>query len=136
LWEAYSSYPGILVKGATAVFFLVCGGGLLTALLNKSIGLWEKLLCLLLVALMPLGMNLIYVLTISRSHDLMTFPIWLFYLFVLLNADFLAQKWHRPGRWFEQGIDYRLWLNTIYPTAVEQVAVAGYRLAALLNSIF
>lgn len=37
---------------------------------------------------------------------------------------------------FEQGIDYRLWLNTIYPTAVEQVAVAGYRLAALLNSIF
>ena len=101
LWEAYSSYPGILVKGATAVFFLVCGGGLLTALLNKSIGLWEKLLCLLLVALMPLGMNLIYVLTISRSHDLMTFPIWLFYLFVLLNADFLAQKWHRPGRWMQ-----------------------------------
>ena len=35
-----------------------------------------------------------------------------------------------------QSIDYRLWLNKIYPTAVEQVAVAGYRLAALLNSIF
>lgn len=37
---------------------------------------------------------------------------------------------------FEQSIDYRLWLNKIYPTAVEQVAVAGYRLASLLNSIF
>ena len=99
LWEAYSSYPGVLVKGATAVFFLICGGGLLTVLLNKGIGLWEKILCLVLAALMPLGMNLIYVLTISRSHDLMTFPIWLFYLFVLLNADFLAKKWNRPGRW-------------------------------------
>lgn len=99
LWEAYSSYPGILVKGATAVFFVICGGSLLTVLLNKAIGLWEKLLCLLLVGLLPLGMNLIYVLNISRSHDLMTFPIWLFYLFVLLSADFLAEKWKKPGQW-------------------------------------
>lgn len=99
LWEAYSSYPGILIKGATAVFFLVCGGGLLTVLLDKNTGLWEKGLCLLLAALLPLGMNLIYVLTISRSHDLMTFPIWLFYLFALLSADYLAKKWLKPGRW-------------------------------------
>ena len=40
------------------------------------------------------------------------------------------------GHHFEQSIDYRLWLNKIYPIAVEQIAVAGYRLAALLNSIF
>ena len=40
------------------------------------------------------------------------------------------------NRHFEKGIDYRLWMNTNYPVAVEQVAVAGYRLAALLNSIF
>lgn len=99
LWEAYSSYPGILVKGATAVFFLICGGALLTFLWNNGIGLQKKLLCLVLVGLLPLGMNLIYVLTISRTHDLMTFPIWLFYLFVLLNADFLAKKWPKPGRW-------------------------------------
>lgn len=99
LWEAYSSYPGILVKGTTAVFFLICGAALVCELGNKGMGLWEKLLCLVLVGLLPLGMNLIYVLTISRTHDLMTFPIWLFYLFVLLNADFLAKKWHRPGQW-------------------------------------
>lgn len=40
------------------------------------------------------------------------------------------------NRHFEKSIDYRLWMNTIYPVAVEQVAVAGYRLAAVLNSIF
>ena len=40
------------------------------------------------------------------------------------------------GHHFEQSIEYRLWLNKIYPIAVEQIAVAGYRLAALLNSIF
>ena len=99
LWEAYSSYPGILVKGATAVFLLVCGAALVTVLISEKIGLPEKLLSLALAALLPLGMNLIYVLTISRTHDLMTFPIWLFYLFALLNADFLVKKWHRPGRW-------------------------------------
>lgn len=99
LWQAYSSYPGILVKGTTAVLFLICGGGFVTMLCNKAIGLWEKLLCLVLIGLLPLGMNLIYVLTISRSHDLMTFAIWLFYLFALLSADFLAEKWCRPGQW-------------------------------------
>lgn len=101
LWEAYSAYPGILVKGITAVFFLICGGGLLCLLLNKRIGLWEKILSLVLVGLLPMGMNLIYVLTISRSHDLMTFPIWLFYLFVLLNLEFLVKKWSRPGLWLK-----------------------------------
>jgi hypothetical protein len=89
------------VKGITAVFFLICGGGLLCLLLNKGVGLWEKVLALVLAGLLPLGMNLIYVLTISRSHDLMTFPIWLFYLFVLLNLEFLVKKWSRPGLWLK-----------------------------------
>lgn len=30
----------------------------------------------------------------------------------------------------------RLWQNTMYPIATEQVAVAGYRLAAILNGLF
>lgn len=40
------------------------------------------------------------------------------------------------GHHFEKGIDYRLWLNDVYPVAIEQIAVAGYRLAAVLNSLF
>lgn len=40
------------------------------------------------------------------------------------------------GHHFEKGIEYRLWLNDIYPIAIEQIAVAGYRLAAVLNSLF
>lgn len=99
LWEAYSSYPAVMIKSATAVFFLVCGAGFVTMAVDKKIGVSEKLLCLVLTALLPFGMNLIYVLTISRSHDLMTFPIWLFYLFALLSADHLAKKWYKPGRW-------------------------------------
>ena len=102
LWEAYSSYPAVLVKGVTLGFFGICAAGLLNMLCSKRIGIGEKLLCLLLIVLLPLGMNLIYVLTISRSHDLMTFPIWLFYLFVLLSADHLSKKWHRPGQWLQR----------------------------------
>lgn len=103
LWQAYSSYPGILVKGITLVFFGICGAGLITMLMNKSIGWGEKLLCMLLIGLLPLGMNLIYVLTISRNHDLMTFPIWLFYLFAVLSADFLATAWKKSGQWVRAG---------------------------------
>ena len=31
---------------------------------------------------------------------------------------------------------YRLWQNKMYPIAAEQIAVAGYRLAAVLNGLF
>lgn len=34
------------------------------------------------------------------------------------------------------GKSLRLWQNKIYPISTEQVAVAGYRIAALLNSLF
>lgn len=34
-----------------------------------------------------------------------------------------------------KGIDYTLWKNKLYPVAIEQIAVAGYRLAAILNLI-
>lgn len=32
--------------------------------------------------------------------------------------------------------DFRLWLNKIYPFATEQAAVAGYRIAKVLNGLF
>lgn len=99
LWQAYSSYPAVLVKGITLVFFGIAGAGFVTMLADRKTGWKEKLLCLILVVLLPFGMNLIYVLTISRCHDLMTFPIWLFYLFAVLSADFLVEKWYRPGQW-------------------------------------
>ena len=31
---------------------------------------------------------------------------------------------------------YRLWLNKIYPFAEEQAAIAGYRIAKVLNGLF
>lgn len=36
----------------------------------------------------------------------------------------------------EKSIDYTLWKNKFYPYAIEQIAVAGYRLAEMLNDTF
>lgn len=96
LWNAYSSYPGILVKGMTALFFLIDLTALGVFLLEKKRGWGEKLLCLALAALLPLGMNLAYVLALGEIHDLMVYPTWMFYLLTLLLARWLCG--HLPGR--------------------------------------
>lgn len=93
LWNAYSSYPAILIKGATAVFFVIDIAALAVFLLGKNRGWKEKLLCVVLTALLPLGMNMIYVLTLNAAHDLMVYPTWLFYLLTLLQAMWLWEQW-------------------------------------------
>lgn len=98
LWNACSSYPAILVRGATALLAAVSVLAVITGLLNKKIGIPEKLLCLVLIALLPLGMNILYVLTVGDNHDLMVYAIWLFYLLALLLGDWLAKKWKTNDR--------------------------------------
>ena len=103
LWNAYSSYPAILIRGATALFFAIDIAALAVFLLSKNRGLKEKLLCIALTALLPLGMNMIYVLTLNAAHDLMVYPTWLFYLLTLLLAMWLRGQWKDAaipaGKW-------------------------------------
>lgn len=82
LWNVPSTYPAYGIK-------LITVGLLLTSLLPflqglKKLGWKEKLLLLLLAALLPLGANGIYILTVGDSHDLMTYSVWLLWLVPLL----------------------------------------------------
>lgn len=87
-----SPYPDWLIRGVTVIQILVVASILGMGLWNKRIKLPEKLLCLVLVGLLPFGMHLIYVLTNGIVHDLMVYAIWLFYLLVLLLTEWLVQS--------------------------------------------
>lgn len=93
LMNAYSTYPAFLVKGITILLFAVCGIAVAAAVCSIKIGWAEKGLMLCLLALLPLGMNMIYVLLQGAVHDLTAYAIWLFYLLVLLLADWLVKQW-------------------------------------------
>lgn len=95
--NAYSTYPAIMVKGATILLLGVSVTAVVAGLWNQKVHLPEKLLCIVLIGLLPLGMNLLYVLTIGGSHDLMVYAIWLFYLLALLLGDWLNKKWKETG---------------------------------------
>ena len=88
--NAYSSYPAIMVKGITGILLLISAAAIILGLCRRSMPFPEKLLYAVLIGLLPLGMNLVYVLTIGYTHDLMVYPIWLTYLMMLLLADWLA----------------------------------------------
>lgn len=90
--NAYSTYPGILVN-LFSLFLLasvVCI--LLVGIVRGKLGWKETLLLVLLAALLPLAMNMIYVLTLGGSHDLMVYSIWMLWLLVVLLGDWLRGK--------------------------------------------
>ena len=81
---APSSLPAFATAAISSLCILTAGVIILAKILRKEIGIKEKLLTLLLIALLPLGMNISKVLANGMSHDLMHFAVWLVYLFVLL----------------------------------------------------
>lgn len=98
IWNAYNAYPAILVKAMTAVLVLVILMALVLGL--KKLGWKESILLIALAALLPLGANMIYVLTVGGSHDLMVYAIWLFWLLALLLSDWMCRNGrHRAFRW-------------------------------------
>lgn len=93
LMNAYTTYPSIIIKGITLLLLGLSAISIAVGLLQRHIRIPEKLLCLLLICLLPFAMNLLYVLTIGENHDLMVYAIWLFYLLALLLADWLLCHW-------------------------------------------
>lgn len=106
--DSYSAYPSILVRGGTVLLLIISIFAVTVGLLSRKVHPAGKALCVLLVILMPLGMNMIHVLTVGKNHDLMTYPIWLVYVLALLLADWLLEKWktadgHRRITWLAKG---------------------------------
>ena len=86
-----SPYPGALVKGiAVCVLALTLAGGI-RSLCRKEMGWLERLLVMVLVALLPVGMNLMYIPTVTIVHDLMVYALWFAYLLALLMAPWVAR---------------------------------------------
>lgn len=82
IWYAPSTYPTVLVRMLTTGLLLT---GLIALLQGQKRLAWkERVLLLLLVALLPLGANGIFILTADESHDLMVYSIWLLGLLPLL----------------------------------------------------
>lgn len=81
-----SVYSKPVVFGLHITIIAIAGIIILFRIFKKEIHVKEKILTLILIALLPIGMNAVYTLTGGMSHDLMYFAIWLVYLFVLLIA--------------------------------------------------
>lgn len=90
LLGAYSAYPDAVVIGSTVVLLVIFAVTIVNRLRSKAIHIRGKALCICLIALLPMCMNLLFILTRSSNHDLMTYAIWLFYLLVLLITDRFA----------------------------------------------
>lgn len=97
LLDSYSAYPSVLVKGVSLLLLVGSIAAVAIGLRNRNVHIGAKFLCILLVLLMPLGMNMIHVLTVGKNHDLMTYPIWQFYTFALLLSDWLWKNRKNTG---------------------------------------
>ena len=84
-----SPYPEISAL-ATKVILLFISGCVFLGVLKKNIKIPAKLLCIVLLLLLPFAMNIMNFLTSGLAHELMRFAFWLTYLFALLLARWLT----------------------------------------------
>lgn len=84
LMTVESAYPAVFVFLMHLLMALLVCAAALRWLITEKKNWKEKILFLLLAALMPFGMNISYILSKGMSHDLMHFAFWLFYLLLLL----------------------------------------------------
>ena len=89
LVNAISPYPSISSL-ATKLVLAFIGGCVFLGVLKKNVRFPEKVLCLILLILMPFAMNILYFLTLEQSHELMRFAMWLTYFFALLLGRWLT----------------------------------------------
>lgn len=98
LTESVSPFP-VVTAYATNILLILTGLGLLVCILSRKMQILEKILCTILVALLPFAMHLMYVLTIESAHEVMIFAIWLTYLLALLVAQRFAE-------WLKQTVEH------------------------------
>lgn len=91
IWNTYSSYSASMVKGITALLALASGLTVAVGLCSKEISIPSKLLCLVLILLLPLGTAMVYILSAGYVHELMVYAVWLVYLLPLLLSDWLVK---------------------------------------------
>jgi len=89
LVNVISPYPAITVFCSKLILAFICGCVFL-GVLKRNVKIPAKLLCVVLLILLPFAMNIMYFLTIEQSHELMRFALWLTYLFALLLGRWLT----------------------------------------------
>lgn len=87
IFSPVSFMPLTVSRIVYGLMIIMAGTVIIKKILGKEIKIKEKILILLLTALIPLGMNICEVLANGTSHLLMHFSLWLVYLFVLLLID-------------------------------------------------
>lgn len=79
-----SIYPEFLFSVLNAIILVIIAICTIKALFSKELKIKAKILLVVLVALLPISMNVVYALTNGMSHDLMHYAIWLTNLLALL----------------------------------------------------
>lgn len=93
LFQLLSPYPEGVIKRVTVLLAGIFLLSVAVFLWDRKRSLGSKLLCIALIVLLPLGMNITYVLSGGEVHDLMVFALWLSYLLPLLCSLWLAERW-------------------------------------------
>ena len=88
-----SAYPKWMIIGAHVVMLLLGGISFGIAVSDPKVGVKERILAVMLLLLVPIAMNVSYILSGGMSHELMHFAFNLIYVFLLLLADRI--EWNR-----------------------------------------
>lgn len=84
-------WPLELIRAMNLILMGIGLAVLLVGLSRKTVHWPERILCLVLTALLPLGMHILHVMTIGGTHELMLLAFWLMYLLIMLVVDWFGR---------------------------------------------
>lgn len=96
-WRIHSGYPGRM-DVIIHMLLAVCLIGIVLWGFRK-ISWQNRLMILMLAALMPMAMNFSYVLSGGLVHDLMKYAFWLVYFLALIAVLWLCERTNTAERW-------------------------------------
>lgn len=123
---ARSMYSARLVKYITILLVLCAVGIFLYGPVKKKLRGKEAVLYGCLVLLLPFAMNGIYFLCDGHVHDVMVYPMWFFYVIVILLTDWFRQQAEEPIKW----ASYPKWISALL------VAVLLYGNVQFANGVY
>ncbi len=131
------SYPQLITAGARVVTFLLAGGVLIRQMMKRKC-LWSHYLSVVaLVLILPLGMDVCYVLNNGYGHDLMNYAFWLSDLFFLWIFESQAayngqESLSHPAVGSGETKDPVHWVRTVYAAIILVFLLGGIRSANAL----
>ena len=137
-WLHPQTFRSSIIGLINAALLLLAVAGFLWLLVTKVKQLDSRILLVVLLLVLPFGLNVVYFISKGMEHTLMTFSFWLVYLFILMILQRCPKITDKklPGYLCCAAMGLCIWCNLVYANQTYlKIALAEKATDAFMNRV-